>query len=496
MGKEISIKKAALINAAASYSCVVLQLLANSWLAWLPGLSTKDFGIIAAVSVFTTFFTVVSNMGIGPAIIQNKTITDDEVSDIFTFNFYVAVIVALLFFVLAEPIAGFLGNDVYVPICRLLSVSLFFHTMNIIPHSLLLKQKRFVLIGMRMVAVTIASYGAAIAMVYLGFSYYGLVWQAILFAAVSFIWNFASTRIKLKITFRLSSIKKIFSFSVFQLGYSIINYMSKNLDNIVISKCIGDVGLGVYDKAYKLTLYPQNNLTNVITPTLHPILSEHQNDKPYIYEKYMNIVKILSLLGMFIGLYFCFASKEIIHVMFSDKFAASVPCLAWLSLSIWSQVITASAQAIFQSAGNTKTMFISSLFTVAMTGAAVTLGAVQGSIEQISIYLMIAFNLNFFVTYYMLISRTLHMSYAKFLKTFIPDVCIAAMVAASGIAVSFIPIGEMMVGAGLTYSPNSVIGMLAGAAVKGVVMGTVFLAGLLIFKQHKILISFLKKKKD
>ncbi len=495
MKKEISIKKAAFINAAASYSCVILQLIANSWLAWLPGLTTSDFGIIAEVTFFTTFFTVVSNMGIGPAIIQDKTITKDEISDIFSFNFYVAIAVSALFFLLGEPIAAFLNNPVYIGICRMLSISLFFHTMNIIPHSMLLKEKKFVLIGLRMIIVTVASYGVAIAMVYMGFTYQALVWQAILFAFVSFVWNYATTRIRLKPVFKINSIKKIFSFSVFQMGYSIINYLSKSIDNVIIGKFIGEDGLGIYDKAYKLTLYPQNNLTNVITPTLHPILSEHQDDKKYIYEKYMNVVKVLSLLGMFIGFYFCFASREIITIMFSDKFALSVPCLTWLALSIWAQVITASAQAIFQSAGNTKHMFVSGLFSLAMTVGAITAGALMGGIVKISFFLMIAFNVNFFVTYYILIKYTLGMSYRDFLKRFIPDVIIAAMVAAAGFVSCLIPVEQILVSMGLTYAATSLLSLVASAFVKGCIMGAAYLAGLIIFKQHKVLIDILKSKR-
>lgn len=495
MKKEISIKKAAFINAVASYSCVILQLIANSWLAWLPGLSTTDFGIIAEVTVFTTFFTVISNMGIGPAIIQDKTVTKDEVSDIFSFNFYVAIAVSVIFFLLGEPIAAFLNNDVYVRICRMLSISLFFHTMNIVPHALLLKEKKFVMIGMRMVIVTVASYGVAIAMVYNGFTYEALVWQAILFAFVSFLWNYATTRIRLKPIFKLGAIKKIFSFSVFQMGYSIINYLSRSMDNIIIGKFIGETGLGIYDKAYKLTLYPQNNLTNVITPTLHPILSEHQQDKQYIYEKYMNVVKVLSLLGMFIGFYCCFASREIITIMFSDKFALSIPCLTWLSLSIWAQVITASAQAIFQSAGNTKHMFISGVFTIVLAGSAIVTGALMGGIVKISFFLMIAFNVNFFVTYYILVKHTLGLSYLNFLKRFLPDVVIAAMVVAAGFLSCLIPTEQILVGMGLTYAATSLLSLVASAFVKGCIMGAAYLAGLVIFKQHKALLEILKSKR-
>lgn len=473
--KEISIKRAAMINAAASYTCVILQLVFNGILARI--LAPNDYGIVAVVSVFTSFFTVMSNMGIGPAIIQNKQLTEEDISNIFSFNFYVAIITAVIFAVFSVPLSKFYENNVYISIGCMLAISLFFHTMNIVPHSYLLKQKRFMAIGIRMVVVTVTSYGVAIVLAYKGYKYYALVWQAVIYAFVSFAWNWTTIRIRLKSKFSFSSVKKIFSFSMFQMGYSVINYFSKNLDNLIIGKFIGDSALGYYDKAYKVTLYPQNNLTNVITPTIHPILSSHQNDKEYIYERYMNVVKLLSLLGMFIGIYCHFASNEVIGILFGSKWGASVPCIAMLSLSIWAQVVTTSAQSIFQSAGNPKNMFISGILTTVMIAAAIIIGVIEGDIVKISLYLTIAFNLNFFMTYYFLIKKTLGMSYTRFLKSFLPDIAIAVMVAAAG-----------FLSKGLVFD-----NILISAVAKGACMGVAYIIGLVVFRQHKILLSFIKK---
>lgn len=474
--KEITIKRAAMINAAASYLCVLLQLVFNGILARI--LAPSDYGVVTVISVFTSFFTVLANMGMGPAIIQNKELTEDDMSNIFSFNFYVAVAVGIIFAALSLPISKFYGNKVYISAGCLLSVSLFFHTMNVIPHSLLLKQKRFMLIGIRMVAVTIVSNSAAVILAAMGYKYYALVWQAIVFAVASFLWNYSNTRIKLKLKFRFSSIKKILSFSLFQFGYSIINHFSKNIDNLVIGKYLGDSALGYYDKAYKVTLYPQNNLTHVITPTIHPILSSHQNDREYIYKSYMNIVRILSLLGMFIGLYCHFTSPEVIGILFGNQWTQSVPCIEMLSLSIWAQVVTSSAPSIFQSAGNPRNMFVSTLMTVALSVAAIAAGIMSGDIVKISLYLMIAFNLNFFVTYYMLIKKTLRMSFGSFLKSFIPDLIIAFMVTAAGFAMKLI------------HADN----VLISALIKGAGMGAAYIAGLFITGQYKVFVNFIKKK--
>ena len=110
--REISIKRAAMINASASYSCVLLQLVFNGILARM--LSPDDYGIVTVVSVFTTFFTVMANMGIGPAVIQNKELTDEDISNIFSFNFYAAIVTMLVFAVFSIPLSKFYGNHISI----------------------------------------------------------------------------------------------------------------------------------------------------------------------------------------------------------------------------------------------------------------------------------------------------------------------------------------------------------------------------------------------
>ena len=90
----------------------------------------EDYGVIGVMTVFTTFFSVLANMGIGTAVIQNKELSDYDVSNIFTFNLYVAVGLSIIFAIFSVPLSKFYGNSVYIPIGCLLSVSLFFSTMN------------------------------------------------------------------------------------------------------------------------------------------------------------------------------------------------------------------------------------------------------------------------------------------------------------------------------------------------------------------------------
>ena len=82
MNATLSLKKAAIINAAAKYSNVVFQLIATAILARI--LSPEDYGIVAVVMVFSTFFKLFADMGFSAGVIQNKDLTDDDINNIFS----------------------------------------------------------------------------------------------------------------------------------------------------------------------------------------------------------------------------------------------------------------------------------------------------------------------------------------------------------------------------------------------------------------------------
>lgn len=480
--KEVSIKKAALINGGANYACVLLQVLFSTVLARL--LTPEDYGIISVVTVFTTFFSVLANMGIGTAVIQNKKLDDNDISNIFTFNIYAAVLLAAVFALFSFPMSHFYGNDVYRPIGMILSVSLFFSTMNMVPNALLMKEKRFVRIGVRMVTVTTLSSLVAVGLAFLGFKYYALAAQSVMSAAANFIWNYSSVRVKPKLKCDLRSIRKIFVFSSYQFAFNVFNYFARNADKLLISKFMGSAQLGYYDKAYKLALYPEQNLTHVITPVLHPILSDYQNDKKYIYEKYMPVVKILSLLGLFVGIYMYFSSREIIYIMFGRNWNGAIPCIQMLSLSVWAQVVNSSSGAIYQSLGNTRNMFIAGVLSSLCTLTGIVLGLVEGSISAVARNAMISYNINFFISYFILVKKTFGFRLRDFLKSFVPDLGVAAAVALAGIAAMHIQ-----------YPATDIFGILINAGIKLAVMGAAYAAALFVLGQHKYFLSLIKRKK-
>lgn len=472
----ISLKKAVIINAASKYIKIVINLLFTVILARL--LSAEEYGIVAVITVFTTFFSVFSDMGFGPAVIQNKELTNNDINNIYSFTCYLGIALGLAFMLFSYPLTIFYNNNVYLPIGSLLSVSLFFNTANIIPNAVLLKEKRFLLLGIRTISVAVISGIVTVVLAALNFSYYSIVISSIVTSVLTYFWNITSVKLRFKKRFDWDSIKKIWGFSISQFAFNFVNYFSRNMDNLLTGKFMGNAMLGYYDKAYKLMQYPTSNLTHVITPVLHPILSEYQDDKKFIYDHYIKIVKLLAVLGVFISAFCYLASGEIIHILYGSQWNISIPCFTWLSISVWAQMITSSTGAVFQSLGDTKRMFWVGSFNAVLNVIAIIIGVLTNDITKLALCVSISYNIHFISTFFVLIQNSFKMSYFNFLKGLSKEIFIAIL---------------LMIG--ILIYPFNINHVFLGFTVKLCYLGVIYLFGLVVTKEYLFVKDILKSRK-
>lgn len=412
-----NLKKGIVINFVAKYSNIVIQILITSVLARL--LTPKEYGVISVVTVFIAFFNILGDMGIGPAIIQYKDLDEDDISSIFIFTFFLAIFLSVIFFIFSYFIAYMYNSSIYIPIGHLLCFVIMLNVLCIVPNNLLLKDKQFKIVGASALVSNIISGGIAIFLAYVGFSYYALVFNSIIQALINFavLLYFSKMKIKVK-NYSMEPIKRISHFSIYQFLFNFINYFSRNFDNLLIGKYIGINQLGYYDKAYKLMLYPVQNLTFVITPVLQPVLSDYQNNKDVILHYYKKIVRILALIGVFVSVFCFFSAKEIILIMFGKQWIESINTFKILSISIVVQMILSSSGSIFQATGHTDKLFKTGFLSTITTITAIIIGLKLKKIEIVAFTILISFIVNFFIAYFILIKKIFKKNLSSFLYEF------------------------------------------------------------------------------
>lgn len=413
-----NIRAGVFYTALAKYSNIVISILIGAVLARL--LSPEEFGIVAIITVFISFFNLLSSFGFGAAIVQNQSLTDEDLSSIFSFTIVFGFVLSAIFFIGSPLISAFYGKEELTNLSRLMAVTILFYTFQIVPNALITKNLRFKEIGIISVIIHLITGAAAILLAYLGFSYYALIINGILNAVLLFIAYFFLAPVKLSFKIRLSSIRKIIKFSTYQFLFQFINYFAGNTDNLLIGKFFSASALGYYDKAYKLMLMPVQNLTFVITPVLHPVLSKFQNDKKIIYEAYYKIVKLLALIGFPLSIFLFFNAYEIVNIMYGPQWDQSIPVFKLLALAVGIQIVIMSSGSIFQATNRTDLLFYSGLLSTLLLVAGILYGIFIGkSLISIGYGILAALSINVFQAFYLVVKIALEQPYLKFIKLFI-----------------------------------------------------------------------------
>ncbi|MBA2881483.1 PST family polysaccharide transporter [Desulfosalsimonas propionicica] len=403
-------------TAFAKYSNVFFSILIGAILARL--LTPEDFGIVALVTVFVTFFNLLGDFGISKAVVQNQNLTKNDIQSIFVFSILFALALGALFFLAAPLISRFYDEPELIKISRLLALAVLFHALQGIPRALLEKNLEFKKIGIITVSTQLSMGIFAIILAYKGFSYYALVIRAILTGFLLFSFFYLISPIKIVFRIDPNAINKIIRFSVFNFMFNIINYFSRNGDNLLVGKFLGPSSLGFYNKAYRLMMLPVQNLTHVITPVMMPVLSKYQNDYNVIFNTYLKVVKVLATIGFPLSVFLFFSANEIVTIIYGPQWDQTIPVFKILALIIGVQMIYSSAGSVFLAINRTELLFYYGLISACILLSGISLGIFLGkSILAVGCGIAIAFTISFFIVYYMLIHVALGKSFLQFIKT-------------------------------------------------------------------------------
>lgn len=429
MAFKDDIKQGLTYTAVAKYFSLFISLLISAILARL--LTPEDFAIIAIATVIIGFITLLTGSGLSPAIIQQRDLSNTDIENLFSFTFYLSILSALIFSISIPAISYFYENAILNNICFLLIINVIFSVINIVPNALLFKDKRFKYIAVRTIVVQTILGILSVVGALCGIGVYALLINPIIGSILLFIISYRCFNIKLRFRFDSTIIKQILPYSSYQIGFNLLNYGYRNTDTLLIGHYFSLNTLGYYEKSYRLMMLPLDNLSSVINPVLHPILSEYQDNHKFIFDKYKQLVGYLAYIGFMLS-GFCFAcASDIILTIFGDKWVASISIFKILSLSIGIQIVQSAIGSIFQSTGKVRLLFISGLLAFIITIVAIICGIMSSKIDILAILLVAAFTITFFIYHLTLIKFIMKESLSGFLKTLIRPII-------SGITVSVV----------------------------------------------------------
>ncbi len=293
-------------------------------------LTPKDFGIVGLASIFIAVSNVFVEAGFGNAIIRKQNRTENDLTTALLTNVAIALIVFLVLWFCATPIAHFFNEPLVIPLVRIAGFNLFVGSFGIVQQALLtselqMKKQTIITLSSQIPAGIIAIFLA-----YNEFGVYSLALQTVIATVIMTIlfWFASSWRPKGK--FSLVSFKYLLSFGSKLAGANIIGVTFDKIYSVLIGKYIGKEDLGYYTRGESLNNQTFSISNGMVQKLALPILSRYQNDVNLLTRNFREIMKLLVLINAFIAAFMVFEAENIVVFLWTEK---------WLNTSTIFQIL-------------------------------------------------------------------------------------------------------------------------------------------------------------
>ena len=355
----MSLKKAALSGVKWSSLLQVgrqiIQFVTTAILARL--LSPADFGLVGMATIVIGFVNLFKDLGTSSAIIQKKNVSQELIYSLFWINVAFGFLGTLVLFTSAPAIAKFYQEPRLTSILQILSLSFFISGLSILQKALLERNLDFKTLAKIDIVALFFSSSVGIILAFSGYGVWSLVLQTLTAVTITSILLWIANRWQPKFIFRWQEIKEISNYSLNLTGFNIFNYFTRNADYFLIGKFLGSQSLGYYTLAYKLMLYPLQNISRVIGKVMFPVFTKIQDDDVKFKTAYLEVIGYIAVVTfpLMIGLW---ASAEpFILTMFGSQWQPVIALLMILTPVGMAQSIETTIGQIYQIKDRTDLMF-------------------------------------------------------------------------------------------------------------------------------------------
>jgi PST family polysaccharide transporter len=343
-------------------------------------LNPSDFGLISMLIVFTGFANILQNFGLASAIIQKKDVTQSQLSTIFWLNVIIGLILTTSFILLSKPIADFYNEPQLYSITIFLAFNFLITAFTTVQEALIRKRMDFnKLFAVEIIAVSLAGVLSILA-AYNDYGVWSLVIQNIIIhlSSAIILWFIAEWRPSL--TIQIKSTLPLLKYGANLAGFNIINYFSRNTDNLVIGKYLNASALGIYSRAYQLMLLPVSEVNQILTKVMFPVFSSIQEDTDRIKSIYLKATRMIAFVTFPLMLTISILAEPLVVTLYGIKWKDVATILSIFSFYGLTQSITTTIGWIFSALGKPDLQFKLGIINTAIAITSIIIGLKWGII--------------------------------------------------------------------------------------------------------------------
>ena len=326
-------------------------------------LTPSDFGLVAIVFAINNFALLLRDMGTAAAIIQRDALDAETVQTAHWSNCFIGLGLAAILLVLSYPLALIFKEPALASLVHLSALSFPFLSGSTVHQALLERNNQFSTVARIEIVALLAGFTVAVVTAYRGAGAYSPVLQTLTVAVLSTFQFWIASDTKIKWGWSREHAKGLWSYSGSLFGFNLVNYFSRNADTMIIGRMLGPASLGPYSVAYRVMLFPLQNLTFVATRALFPMMSRQQNSPQELGAMHLRLLSVISFFTapMMAGLFVL--REPFVDVALGDSWGLVAAIIMWLAPIGFIQSLVSAGGVVYQALGRTDLLFRLGVFS-------------------------------------------------------------------------------------------------------------------------------------
>ena len=299
-------------------------------------LTPEIFGIVASITIITSFCETVSESGFAKLIIQKDFDDENVYKKYFSVAFYSNLIIAILMLLIiclaSQPLANLVGCKGYENVLMVSSIQIPFQSMCSLYISDLRRSFQFKKIFYLRVVYCLIPFIVTIPLALIGFEYWSLSIGTISATIIQFVVLLFISKRKLKLFYSFKVLKDMFNLSFSMLLEAVVIWLCTWIGVLTVTQFYSSYDVGIF-KVSKSTL---NSIfiivSSALTPVLFSSLSRLKNDREAYSNTFYDLQSICFILVIPMGIGCFVYSDVIVDIFLGNQWSDAKTILAILGL--------------------------------------------------------------------------------------------------------------------------------------------------------------------
>jgi PST family polysaccharide transporter len=381
-------------------------------------LSPADFGLFSLTTVYLGLVTLLSEFGIGLAIVNSPGLSGTQVRQLNGLAVLCACGAVVLSFGVARLIAAFYGVPELVLVLLVMSTGLLLSGLRAVPHGLMQREMRFRALAALESGEIVIQVATTIALAALGARYWALVIGGLTGPAFGTICLIVLQRPGFSWP-HARSLRRILSFVSAIVVSSLCWYAFTNADFIIAGKVLGKTALGAYTLAWTLANTPGEKIATLIMRVTPSVFAACHNDHAALRRYVCRLTQGISTTVFPATLGMACVARDFVAFVLGTKWDEVVTPLIFLCVYAALSSAGAICGQILNAVGKERQLMWSSLLKLAFLPPAFYFGSHRGG-GGIAAAWVLTYPLLTLPLYWWAL-RAIELSPAEYLRAFRPS---------------------------------------------------------------------------